>query len=135
MATRGKRDIDEQLVLALAVGGGIAGAARAAGVSERTVRRRMEDAGFREAPDGLTRTQLHHAFQRHLPGRLAGLGLRAADQLGELMDHGKREQTRLGAARATLDFMLRGTELVEIEQRLANLEEAAEAARQREKGR
>ena len=49
MATRGKRDIDEQLVLALAVGGGIAGAARAAGVSERTVRRRMEDAGFREA--------------------------------------------------------------------------------------
>jgi hypothetical protein len=90
---------------------------------------------IREAPDGLTRTQLHHAFQRHLPGRLAGLGLRAADQLGELMDHGKREQTRLGAARATLDFMLRGTELVEIEQRLANLEEAAEAARQREKGR
>jgi hypothetical protein len=51
------------------------------------------------------------------------------------MDSGEREQTRLGAARATLDFMLRGTELVAIEQRLANLEEAAEAARQREKGR
>ena len=130
MATRGKRDIDEQLVLALAVGGGIAGAARAAGVSERTVRRRMEDAGFREAVRKLRGELLERAV-----GRLTDLGLRAADQLGELMDSGKREQTRLGAARATLDFMLRGTELVEIEQRLANLEEAAEAARQREKGR
>jgi hypothetical protein len=31
---------------------------------------------------------------------------------------------RLGAARATLDFMLRGTELVAIEQRLQALEDA-----------
>ena len=119
MATRGKRDIDEQLVLALAVGGGIAGAARAAGVSERTVRRRMEDAGFREAVRKLRGELLERAV-----GRLTDLGLRAADQLGELMDSGKREQTRLGAARATLDFMLRGTEMVAIEQRLQALEDA-----------
>jgi hypothetical protein len=119
MATRGKRNIDEQLVLALAVGGGVACAARAAGVSERTVRRRMEDAGFREAVRKLRGELLERAV-----GRLTDLGLRAADQLGELMDHGKREQTRLGAARATLDFMLRGTEMVAIEQRLQALEDA-----------
>jgi hypothetical protein len=122
MAARGKRDIDEQLILALAAGGGVVDAARVAQVSERTVRRRMQDAGFREAVRKLRGELLERAV-----GRLTGLGLRAADQLGELMDSGQREQTRLGAARATLDFMLRGTELVEIEQRLQALEDAQKA--------
>jgi hypothetical protein len=130
MAGHGKKNVDDVLLLALASGASVAAAAEHAKCSERTVRRRMQDAGFREAVRKLRAELLERAV-----GRLTGLGLRAADQLGELMDHGEREQTRLGAARATLAFMLRGTELVEIEQRLANLEEAAEAARQREKGR
>ena len=130
MATRGKKAVDDALVLALAAGGSVADAARHVGCCEKTVRRRLQDPLFREAVRKLRGELLERAV-----GRLTGLGLRAADQLGELMDSGQREQTRLGAARATLDFMLRGTELVEIEQRLANLEEAAEAARQREKGR
>jgi hypothetical protein len=56
-------------------------------------------------------------------GRLAAMGVKAADTLHELMAS-TREQVRLGACRATLEYLFRGSELVEIEARLQALEDA-----------
>jgi hypothetical protein len=125
MATRGKRDIDEQLILALAAGGGVVDAARVAQVSERTVRRRMQDPAFRERVRSMRAELVTRAV-----GRLSVLGCKAADGLNDLMGS-SREQTKLGACRATLEYLFRGSELVEIEQRLQALEDAQKATEAR----
>jgi hypothetical protein len=127
MATRGKKDVDDALQLALAAGGSVAAAARQANCSEKTVRRRLSDPRFRDAV-----RQMRADLVTKAVGRLAAMGVKAADGLNALMDNAKREQTRLGACRATLDFLFRGTELVEMEARIAALEAAA-AAREKHK--
>ncbi len=102
----GKRNCDEALILALAGGADVAGAARKAGVSERTVRRRLEGADFRARVDGV-RSEL----VRQAVGKLAEAGGLASSNLRALEDSAKSEAVRLGACRAVLEFMFRGHEL------------------------
>jgi hypothetical protein len=118
MSSPGKRDIDSAIVLALAAGGSVADAARHAKCSEKTVRRRLADEKFREQVRAARAEMLTRAV-----GRLAAIGVRSADKLNELMEC-DRKQVQLGAARAALDFLFRGTELLEVEQRLEAIETA-----------
>jgi hypothetical protein len=48
MPRHGKKDIDERLLMALACGATIEGAARTVGVGDRTVYRRLNDPEFRK---------------------------------------------------------------------------------------
>ena len=96
-------DCDEALLLALAAGAGVSQAARRAGCSERTVRRRLLDSSFR-ARVSAQRGELVQAAV----GRLATLGTVAADELYRLIQNGANDSVKLGAARAVLGYMLAG---------------------------
>jgi hypothetical protein len=103
MAKRGRKDCDEQLLLALAAGASVAVAASQAQCSERTVRRRLADPGFRQRVSE-TRGELVQAAV----GRLSAIGSIAADELLRLIKSGDSDQVKLGAARAVLTHMLSG---------------------------
>jgi hypothetical protein len=103
MAQRGKKDCDDALIFALASGASAAAAAQQAKCSERTVRRRLEDAAFR-AKVGSMRSEMVQAAV----GRLATLGTIAADELYRLIQKGKDDNVKLGACRAVLTYMLAG---------------------------
>jgi hypothetical protein len=101
---RGKKDCDEQLLLALAAGAGASQAAQQAGVSERTVRRRLEENAFRQRIAAMRSELVSRAV-----GRLSALGALSVDTLEGLLSS-QNENVRLGAARAALDFMFKGVE-------------------------
>jgi hypothetical protein len=103
MAGHGKKNVDEQLLLALAAGASPATAAKQAGCSERTVRRRLEDAAFRARVSAMRSELVEKAV-----GRLATLGTIAADELHRLIQNGKDDNVKLGACRAVLGYMLAG---------------------------
>jgi hypothetical protein len=114
----GNRKIaDDAFALALAAGSTIEAAARHAKISERTAYRRLKDPVFVKRVEHI-RADL---IQRTV-ARLAALGTIAADALGKLIQS-KDERVRLGAARATLDYLYRGAEIFELERRLRELEE------------
>ena len=103
--------------LALAAGASYRGAADVAGVTARTIARRMDDQVYQRHVQALRAEMLSNAS-----GRLARLTLRAAIRLGELLDS-ENDQVVLGAARAILDQAGRYRELVELSERIARLEE------------
>ncbi len=118
MAKEGKRAADPKLLLALACGATAEGAARQAGVSESTVRRRLKD------PD----------FVRKLNKLRAEMHLRVADQLTAASTEGVRTMVqlmketnsgtvRLGAARSVVELSTKVRETADLALRLAELEE------------
>jgi HEAT repeat protein len=117
MAENGRRKGEAALLVALAAGHTVRDAARLAGIGERTATRRMADPDFRrrlmEARSGM--------IQRAL-GKLADGSTKAVDTLRKLLK-AKGENVRLGAARAILEFGSKMRETVELEARLAILEE------------
>jgi hypothetical protein len=112
----GKRHNDEALITALAAGGNVAAAARHAHVSERTVRRRLQDPAFRARVD-----EARGELVRAAVGRLAAVGALAADKLHALIGNAKSETVQLGAARSVLEYMLRGCETEVLARQLAEL--------------
>lgn len=113
---------DEQLIAALASGATHAAAGEAAGISERTVRRRLADPEFR--------TRLRDAQERALDealGRLAGGAVAAVERLLLMLRPGVPHAVQLGAARAILGNAIRVNDgrLDELEARLHELERAA----------
>ena len=113
---------DDLLLPLLAAGATAASAAAVAGMSERTVRRRVKDEDFRIA---LQRER--GALRRQLVDRLVGAALAAVDHLGALSEPGNTDATRLTAARTTLEFSARHLAVVDVNDRLAELEERAAA--------
>jgi hypothetical protein len=120
MAGKGKKDIDEQLKLALACGGTVADAARTVNCCEKTVRRRMADETFRQGVAALRAEMVSRAV-----GRLSALGTLAADTLHQLLSSGN-ESIRLSAARSALDFMLRGHEMETLAKEVEELRRVVE---------
>jgi hypothetical protein len=100
-----KRSADDFLVTALASGASVVTAAAKAEVSERTVRRRLEDPAFRARVD-----EARGELVRQAVSKLADIGALAGETLGELVREGSGA-VRLGAARSILEFMFRGHEL------------------------
>lgn len=122
MAGRGRKSADDALALALAAGSTVAAAATRAGVSERTVYRRLEDVAFRHHVTS-TRTQ----FVSQTVGLLADAMTEAARTLRELL-MAESDAVRLGAARAILDAGVKLRESEELAERIALLESHLEPA-------
>ena len=120
------RTLAEEILLAsLAAGGSVEQAARAAGLSERTAYRRLNEPGFRgrlaHARDELVRAAL---------GELAGSAQDAVATLKRLLS-ADSEHVQLRAARTVLEQLLRLRETLELAERVAALERRAEHAPRR----
>ncbi|MBI1900953.1 MAG: hypothetical protein HYS13_07565 [Planctomycetia bacterium] len=118
MAGKGRQNADEQLLLSLACGASAENAARKAGVCERTVYRRLDDPEFQRRLRKL-KTEI---LQRGV-AMITAAQLDAVRTLVELQGHAQAESVRLGAARAILEMGAKLRETVELEERMAALEE------------
>jgi hypothetical protein len=120
--TRGKRG-DEALLLALACGATVEGAAHKAGVSARTAYRRLADPAFQ--------ARLRQA-RADLAGRAAGLltaaSLESVRTLVELQAAVSPPAARLGAARAVIGLGQRLRAEADLTGRVAELERRLEGA-------
>jgi hypothetical protein len=116
VAHRGRRNADEALLAALAAGKTSAEAADMAGVSPRTIARRLTDPAFRQRL-----AELRGEMVSRASGRMADSMTEAADTLRALLQ-AEAESTRLGAARSILELGNKLRDAVELEERLAALE-------------
>jgi hypothetical protein len=117
MAEIGRRKGDDALLLALAAGNTIRDAARAAKIGERTATRRLADPAFRSRVVELRADMVSRAL-----GKIADSMSDAAGTLPKLLK-AKGEGVRLGACRAMLELGVKLRESVELEGRLAALEQ------------
>jgi hypothetical protein len=117
MSHRGRTNADEAILLSLACGSSTEKAAADAGVSPRTVHRRMSDPSFRARLHRLRGEMFERAG-----GAMSAAALRAVQTLLSLQDANQPPAVRLGAARAILELGMRVREMNELEARLAALE-------------
>ena len=114
---RGRAGADAALVTALAVGATVEQAAERAGVSARTVHRRLADAEFARRVDDARAELLGRAM-----ARLSATATAAVTTLAALLEADVPPAVRLGAARSILDLALRWREQDELARRLDNVE-------------
>ncbi|HEY4260200.1 MAG TPA: hypothetical protein VGM98_08570 [Schlesneria sp.] len=112
-----RRDTDRILIACLASGKSTQVAAAEAGISERTVYRRLEEPEFRQ-----NMVDLRGRMVDCLTSRLTEASNNAFERLQILLT-ADSEYVQLGAARAILDQMLRLRNMVEFETRLTRVEE------------
>jgi hypothetical protein len=117
MAGRGRENADEKILVALACGATVPKAAADAGVSTRTVERRLADPKFRARLHQLRGETLERAG-----GMLTAATLKSVSTLVSLQDAGHPAGVRLQAAKSVLELALRVREVAELEARLAALE-------------
>jgi hypothetical protein len=118
MATHGKKKVDEELILALACGTPLEAAALKARVSERTVYRRMQDPQFRQRIKSTRAEMIERAASL-----LTAANLQAVKTLLSLQETTVSEAVRLGASKAILEYSIRLRAMVDLEERLAALEQ------------
>jgi hypothetical protein len=121
MSGKRPRRGDEVLVTALACGATVEGAARKAGLSERTVYRRLAD------PDFQSRLRHERAeLARRAAGLLTAASLESVRTLVELQGTALPPAARLGAARAVIGLGMKLREEVDLVDRVAELERRLE---------
>jgi hypothetical protein len=106
------------LLLALACGATAESAAQKAGVSLRTVRRRLADPEFCRRLQ-----QLRGEIVQRTTGTLTAVTGEAVRALAELLKPDVAPHTRLGAARAVLEMAMKMREFAEFGERLGELEQ------------
>jgi HEAT repeat protein len=111
-----RKNADSVLVTALACGGTVEAAAKAAGVSEATVYRRLREPAFRQRVAEARDEMVSRAV-----ARLSATSTLAADTLRELLK-ARSETVRLGAARAVLELGSKLREQEDLTERVAALE-------------
>jgi len=112
-----------RLLLALACGATVEGAARQAGFSERTVYRRLANPAFRRRVQEVRADMVQRAA-----GALTAASTESIKTLLALQQSGVPPATRLGAARAVLEIGIRLREVVDLETRIAALEDRLNVA-------
>jgi HEAT repeat protein len=112
---------EDRLLVALAAGQTITAAARLAGVSIATAKRRLHDPEFRRRVSEMRGELIEQAA-----GRLAETAAEAVSKLRELLG-AESETVRLGAARSLLELAFKCRELQDFDQRLTKLEERLHA--------
>jgi hypothetical protein len=117
MAARGKKKVDETLILALACGTPVEAAALKARVSERTVYRRLEDPQFRQRIQSTRSEMVERAASM-----LTAANLQAVKTLLLLQESTVSGAVRLGASKAILEYSIRLREIADLEERLQALE-------------
>jgi type II secretory pathway component PulF len=120
---RKKADID--LVLAVACGASPESAALKAGVSRRTVYRRLKDPAFCQQVK-----EMRSSLVARSTSMLTAAGLGAVKTLTTLQDSAESEAVRLRAAQAVISLGHKLRETVEYEERLRALEKQMEAQSQ-----
>ena len=108
---------DGVMAAALAAGATHAGAAARAGVSPRTVRRRLEDPDFRALVE-----QMGDQIVVEVLEALRDHAVAAVATLAQLALSGHPDHVRLGAAKAVLDLLVRYRDIGDVERRLRALE-------------
>jgi hypothetical protein len=121
MPQRGRRHADQILSVSLAFGATVAAAARAAGVGEATVYRRLKDPEFCKMVE-----QAKTDMVQRTSGAITGAGMEAVKTMAELMKPSNPPSIRLGASRSILEIGMKVREREDLEQRLAALEQQAE---------
>jgi hypothetical protein len=116
IGNRSRTNANDLIIAALAAGKSAQEAADAAGVSGRTVARRLADPTFRLRVQTTRGEMVGRAL-----GRMADGMSEAADVLRGLL-RADAESVRLGAARALIDLGSKLRDSVELEQRIAALE-------------
>jgi hypothetical protein len=118
MAENGKEErADARLLTALAAGATVRDAARRAGVSERTAHRRLADPAFRQRVTEARAEMVERAL-----GQLADGASEAVGTLRKLLK-AKADPVKLSAARTILEVGNKLRESVELQQRIAALEQ------------
>ena len=107
---------DTLILLAHLAGRRIADIATEAGVSERTVRRRLADPAFRRQVDE-ARAELQEACY----SRLSSMSNKVTSKLETLVD-AKNQKISLAACRTVLEFMSKMRETAELVRRIEDLE-------------
>lgn len=120
------RKAEDALVLALACGLSAEQAARQAGVSVSTAYRRLDDPAFRARLDDLRRDMLARAA-----AMLTAAAVEAVRTLADLLKPANGPSVRLNAARSVLEHGVKLRALVEVEERLADLEQRAKEVEER----
>jgi hypothetical protein len=118
MAQRGKRRADETLLLALACGATVEAAAAKAGVSPATAYRRLQEPDFKRRLQ-----ELRADMVQRTAGMLTAACGEGVKTLLALQKESIPPATRLGAARAVLELSAKYRADVELEERLAALEQ------------
>lgn len=117
----GKRaNVDSLLIVGLAAGRPLVDVAAEAGISTRTVQRRMAKPEFQRKV-----SDLRGQMMQDLSGRLSQISGIAMERLQSLLE-ADSENVRLGAARSILDQTLRVREAVDFEGRLKEVEDLCE---------
>jgi hypothetical protein len=110
---------NETLLVALACGSTVEAAAAKAGLHKRTVYRRLDDPDFRQQLQEFRLNMLERTC-----AMLTASSMEAVKTLLSLMERSVPHVTRLGAARSVLELGVKMRDLVEVEQRLAVLEQS-----------
>jgi hypothetical protein len=124
--TKSNRKVrSEEIISALLEHGNTSKAARALGVSEATVRRRLRTEEFQEEFRRVRREALSQAVARLQQSSTAA----AVTLLRIMVDPAAPASTRMRAASCVLDGAIRGMEMEDLEVRLARLEQALASER------
>jgi hypothetical protein len=118
MARRGRRNADEQLLMALVCGATVENAARQAGISPATAYRRLADPAF-----GQRLQKLRDDMVSRTAGTLTAAAGEAVRTLLDLMKNPTSSSVRLAAARAVLEIGMKLRERADLESRMAALEQ------------
>ena len=120
---RTRKNTDEVLVTALACGATLDNAAHSAGMSPRTVHRRLKEPAFLERLKEARADMLQRTA-----GMLTAAGPESVKTLITLQQTTNAGSVRLGAARSVLEMGVKVREASELAQRLAALEAQVNAA-------
>lgn len=115
-----RRDVDDLIVLHLAMGDTQEETATACGVTRKTVQRRMAEPGFREAVQARRSEFLDEAI-----GRLSYYAKGATETLQALSGENEESKIRTQAAKTILDHLPKLRQLGEFDARLTSLEKLA----------
>jgi hypothetical protein len=129
MANEGKRGADGKLLLALACGATAEAAARQAGVSESTVRRRLKEPAF-VAKLNKTRAEMH----LRVADQLTAASTEGVRTMVQLMKETNSGSVRLGAARSVVELSAKVRETADLAIRLADLEQRLDQADSKQQG-
>lgn len=119
MPQKGKRNSDNNLLMALACGATVESAARSVGVSESTAYRRLRDPHFARRLQ-----EVRGDMVLRTAGMLTAAGGESVKTLLALQQVSTPAAVRLGAARACLELGVKLRETAELMERIAALEEA-----------
>ncbi len=115
-----KRANDDIALQALACGASVEMAAQKAGISKRTLQRRLADPEFRRQMQAIRGEMV-----QRLAGTMTAAGTEAMKTVLDLLKGNTPANVRLGAARTIFEIGVKFREAADFEERLATLEQQA----------